>query len=262
MKKLVTLPRFYCICFLAFIFSCQKPTSDGMVAPSEISRAEYNKNLVDESIAGLYEVRDGILHFKDTKAFDRVFTEMKDLDGKQRSTFWQDVQFKSYADQFADLREGLSNAKSKSEYDQLMAQNKDIVSVEGDGQIRPKSGDKLINHLINRQELVYIGKILYQFGKDNQKIAYDGNIATIKQQQNSKSLQIFETRPRSPKNARTCFQFYTQKEEGGNRRATAYTEISNGYIFQNNSVGGRLLQGEMEYSGYGLSRKEKFLGLG
>lgn len=232
MKKLLTLPRFYALCLLTLVFSCQKPVSDGVVAPSGFDRAEYNKNLVDESIAGLYEVRDGVLHFKDSKTFDKVFDQMKALDGKQRQAFWKDVQFKSYADLFLDLRESLSNAESKSEYDQLMVQNKDIVSVEGDEQVRPRAGDKLMNHFINRQELVYIGKILYQFGKENQKIAYDGNIVTIKQQQNSKSLQIFDTQLKSPKNARTCSRFDTQREEGGDRRARAYTSVAINWVPQ------------------------------
>lgn len=237
MKKFFNFGRFVSLFALACIISCQKPTSDGVPVPSENNHAEYAKNLVDESVVGLYVVREGILHFRDSKAFDEVSEKMKSMKGEERQRFWKEVAFSSYADEFTNLSEKLADSKSKPEYDEILSQNQDIIEMQMDGAVRPKAGDKLMNHFINRQELVYIGKMLYQFGKTQQKIAFDGSLSTIKQTQKSKSLDILSTKPVTLKNARLCTYFFKQKEEGGDRRAGVWTDVYSSWIAASNSGG-------------------------
>jgi hypothetical protein len=206
-----------------------------LLSPSQQGHQEYVKNLVDDSITGLYTVKEGTLHFRDLKSYQEVFKKLESAKSQERYKFWEEVNFSSYADDYSSLLIQLSEAKSKEEYNELISQNQDILNLEADGSPSPKAGERFINHFTNRQGLLYIGKVLYKFDKNYQKIAFDGNPTTIKENKNGNALTIFDITASSVKNAKpaaTCNSFYKQVTNGdNNRRATVFSEITNGYYW-------------------------------
>lgn len=165
------------------------------------------------------------MHFRDLKAFDETVAKFKAFSEEEKAIFGSTGGFSSYANEFTKTLVKLNNAKDKSEYDKIVSQNQDILEANQDGMLIPKVGDRSMNDFVNRKGLIYIGKVLYKFGKTEQRIAFDGNASTLDNEEESKQLLIMKL-PTSVKNARRCFEFYTRREQNGNRRATAYTSVS------------------------------------
>lgn len=224
---------------LAWVTSCQKTDLETPAKPSgsEFDRAEYSKNIIDESISGSYLVRNGVMHFRDLKAFDETVAKFKAFSDAEKALFINGGGFSSYSNEFMKTLVKLNNAKDKAEYDKIVSQNQDILEVNQDGVLRPKVGDRSTNDFVNREGLVYIGKVLYKFGKTEQRIAFDGNASTLKNEEESKQLMITKF-PTNVKNARSCLGFYAQREQNGNRRATASTNVWTMYFFTGYSGGG------------------------
>jgi len=189
-----------------------------------------DKILVDNSISESFEVREGVLHFKDLKAFEATWDKVRALKENERVVFFEKYGIKTYANEYQSVLRKLADAESKTDYDNILANNVDVVKVDESGTSLPTITNSFINHFINRKGLVYIGKILYQFGQKHQKIAFDGKLSTINETQNSQQLLILNNHS-SVSNARigSCTYFQTSKTEGGNRRATAST-ITNSVI--------------------------------
>lgn len=217
---------------IACFTSCQKTDLEAPAKPSgsEFDRAEYNKNIVDESISGSYSIKNGVMHFRDLKSFDETVAKFKAFSDAQKSLFINDAGFSSYSNEFAKILAKLDNAKDKAEYDKIVSQNQNILEIDWDGVPRPKIGDQLMNDFINREGLVYIGKVLYMFGKTEQRIAFDGEVSTLKNEGESKQLMILKFRT-SVKNARACFDFYGQRTQTGDRRATVTTGVATQILY-------------------------------
>lgn len=229
MKKFFNYRHIYLLGILLYITSCQKPEDlKNEITPTVQNRAEYDKNLVDESISGLYDVRQGILHFKNLESFQKTWDAIQSATIEERSLFWEKDNFQSYAKQYSEVVQKLSAATNKSDYDSIYAENQDIVKTGENGRLKPQAGDFFINHFINRQGLVYIGKMLYSFGENQQKIAFDGSLTTIKGNQNSKQLMLLNNTVSSVNNAKlaSCTYFNTSVTQNGDRKATASTQTN------------------------------------
>lgn len=232
MKNLFNYHLFSLLVIFLYITSCQKSNdSKSEVDPVIESHAEYDKNLVDASITRLYEAKGGILHFKNLAAFQETWDKIQETKAEERLLFWKNHEFSSYANEYSAVLQRLSMAKSKVEYDAIYADNRDIIKIDKDDQQRPKIGDSFINYFVNRQGFVYIGKMLYSFGENQQKIAFDGKLSTIQESKNSKELVVLKNLFSIP-NAKlsSCTYFWESQTEGGNRRATASTS-TNSYAF-------------------------------
>jgi hypothetical protein len=166
MRKIFKLHTFVLFCALAWVTSCQKADIETFSTSTEVTydRSEYEKNLVDRSITDAYVVRSGILHFSDYKAFSEIQEKFRTLNETEKQKLFADQGFSSYSNEFAMASEKISNAASKEEYNRMLSNNKDIVEIEADGSLRPKAGSSFVNDFTNRQGLLYIGKVLYQFG--------------------------------------------------------------------------------------------------
>lgn len=234
MKKMFKIRIFAVFCALAWATSCQKTDVETPIGPSELKydRAEYEKNLVDASITDPYAVINGVLHFRDFNVFSETQERFQTLSELEKRRVFSEIGFSSYSHEFALVTERISEATSKEEYDRILSSNQDILEIATTGAIRPKAGEQSINDFMNRGGQLYIGKILYQFGKEYQKVAFDGMVSTLKGERDSRQLLISKTHfQANARSATSCQSLYTSREQNGDRRATAYTSVTpNWYI--------------------------------
>lgn len=229
MKKSIKNSVALVLSVLYFLSSCQKNNElSHNISPQEYNRAEYSKNLVDDSINGEFEVKEGILHFRNIEAFQEVWNKYMSSNSEERKSFWGNGNFSSYASQYEFVIKQLAEATDKVNYDALCSENKHLIKVTEEGNIIPLLGDSFINNFINSEGLLYIGKMIYRFDNKQQKIAFDGKKTSLQNMQESKELAIFQQNSANIPNAKmaSCTYFNTSKEEGGNRKATVSTETT------------------------------------
>ncbi len=261
MKNLSKFRIMAALLTLAWVTSCQKTDLETPAKPSrsDFDRAEYSKNIIDESVSGPYSVKNGVMHFRDLKSFDETVAKFKTLSDTEKALFVNDGGFSSYSNEFTKILVKLNNAQDKSEYEKIVSQNKDILEVNQDGMLRPRIGDRSMNDFVNREGIIYIGKVLYMFGKTEQRIAFDGEVTTLKNAEESKQLMILKL-PTNVKNARNCFGFYAQREQNGNRRATASTGVATESYFNGYSGGGPTYIVQFKLRVLGYPEKKNFWG--
>ncbi|MFN4145181.1 MAG: hypothetical protein ACK4GN_05100 [Runella sp.] len=238
------------------IISCQKNEMSYLLPLENKSKSQFLQNLEDSSIKGDFEVHQGILHFKNLDSFKKVWNNLELLKSEERVKYWHTHQFKNVSFEFFEMMKKLGEANTKSQFDSLISTNKDIVRVDFQNNVVPVFGGQFINEFLNRDGLVYIGKLLYQFRANDQKIAFDGQLATIQGEKSTDKLLIIQNANSNSKNAKTmweCTYFYTQKEEGGNRRATVSTQTSSAHFWIGTNQNGQdvyLLRWGVRVKGY------------
>ncbi|MBU1820524.1 MAG: hypothetical protein KKG00_03290, partial [Bacteroidetes bacterium] len=178
MKKLFKLRVWLILLAWGSILSCQKSEMESTLLKSDsmIDRGEYARNLVDETIQGSYVVRNGILHFRDFESFDKISEQFKNMNIHDRTNFFSNYGFSSYTNEVRMTQKKLDEAEDETTFNKILLDNQDILDVLDDKTIIPKAGDTFMNDFANREGYLFIGNILYQFGKNFQKIAFDGDV--------------------------------------------------------------------------------------
>lgn len=219
---------FAAFCALTLATSCQKTDVETPIGPSELKydRTEYEKNLIDASITGSYTVINGVLHFRNFNAFSETQERFQTLSELEKRRIFSEIGFSSYSNEFALVSERINNVTSKEEYDKILSNNQDIIEIGADGSLRSKVERSFVHDFTNRKGLVYIGKVLYQFNKEYQKIAFDGEASGFNSDVESEQLLVIKRKVVSIRNARNCLNFYKAVEQNGDRRATASTSVT------------------------------------
>ncbi|WP_128544671.1 hypothetical protein [Larkinella soli] len=158
------------------------------VTPSEVTSADdrarkdyetkWGKNRSDESIKGAFEVRQGMLHFRDGDAFVRTLDSMAKLSVADRIRFAEKAGFESLLMKFQDFNARIGEAarkKDKKRYDDLVKEFGGMVSTDAEAGFRYSNSDLRIAALLNEENLVYVGKMLYYFDDEEQRIILDGD---------------------------------------------------------------------------------------
>lgn len=173
---------------ILLVVSCQLPSdsissvspanqdNDNKIVNSKISsevKSAIQENLVDLSLKSDYEVKRGILHFKDLDTYLKVRNSLRKLSISDR------IQ-KTNLSGFTSLLSLYQEYIDKFEKDQDIESYRDIIGkVSNDKKQQFLNSDFVVSALVNRAGLVYIGKILYQFSDKQQEIIIDGDISKL-----------------------------------------------------------------------------------
>jgi hypothetical protein len=174
-------------------------------------KQKYAVNAVDESIKGDFELRNGVLHFKNFETFKKVRDSFINLHMPERAAFAEKQGFESRISVTYDVLEQLRETKSKEDYDNLIKSYSDIIAFDEISQsVISRISDDCIASILNKDGLVFIGKILYKFTDGLEFIVFDGDksrLSNIKNARVGESLEmsIINTKTvQSNKNARIC----------------------------------------------------------
>lgn len=149
--------------------------STDLAASSQFVKSS-RENQVDQSIQKEYEVRNGVIHFKDLDTYLKTKSLLKQLSASERIKKVKISGFtsllESYQKYFEEVEKDSLHLKSGA----LSKEYQDIVSiVDKDGKQEFLNSELVESALLNRNGLVYIGKILYRFTDKRQDIVADGD---------------------------------------------------------------------------------------
>lgn len=166
------------------IYSCKSEVDVNRVTDSsqqndDISSVDKEReivqNLVDNNISNSYEAKNGILHFKDLSSFRSVMNSLNNLPIQKRIAKTDIPGFKSLLSCYDDY---LKEFKDETKKPNLESYN-DIISLSVEKKQKYIYTDFVKSALLNRQGLVYIGKILYKFTDDQQQVVVDGDLKKL-----------------------------------------------------------------------------------
>jgi hypothetical protein len=183
--------------------------SDNYQAFENERRQKFATNAVDESIKGDFELREGILHFKNVATYIKLRDSFIDKNMSERAAFAEKNGFESRLSVTFKALEKIRNTKSKEEYKSLIAQNIDFVAYDEVTQLAvSRIGDDCAASILNKDGLVYMGKVLYKFANGKEYIIFDGDMNKLSSLKNSRvgeSLEVAEiSTNQSNKNAKIC----------------------------------------------------------
>jgi hypothetical protein len=184
-------------------------TSGNSEAFENERKQKFSANAVDESIKGDFELKDGVLHFKNVASFIKLKDSFIDLQMSERAEFAKKQGFQSRLSVTFEALEKVRNSKSKEEYENLIASNIDFIAYDEKSQLAvSRISDDCSASILNKDGLVYIGKILYKFTDGAEYIVFDGNknrLASLKNGRIGESLEVASISTRqSNKNAKIC----------------------------------------------------------
>lgn len=233
------LTKLLCISSLVILVgSCNK--GDQEIGSSQSSaridafqQPKDRKANSDETVSGDYERRGDMLFFKSVDAYLALQNKMKSMTTEEQIGLTQKLGFTSLADVYRNALTLIDRTQDKSEYDQILNQNRDIMVVK-DGIITP-TFNPVHATLLNRESMVSIGKAIHRFALDATIIAVDGDVAKVREAAKTlktsyKSVKIFSYNNQgsgSGRRAASCSGFdQTRQSPAGNRRVHVFSQIS------------------------------------
>lgn len=221
----------------AFLISdaCQKSdelaTTQKPVSILEMADSELNN---DKTVSGDYQVRDGMLYFKNAKTFVQLEQKLNKLSPEKRIEFTRLLGFTSVADTKATADQQLEAAQTKEQFQQIVTKYQDILQLKGDHiEGNYKEGQA---YLINRKGMVSIGGAIHVFTKEAQVITGSRIEEAEQAIKNPKASTLkavgFQTLGGSPnaKLSASCSSIDRTAESTGNRRAQIRTYIDVEYF--------------------------------
>jgi hypothetical protein len=206
-----------------YLSSCQK---DGLTETSTKTVASVTelKNV---------QVENGMLYFKTGKDFrDAIDLLVKTNTAEGREKLTSVPGFKSQNMLHQEFSEALDKAKTETDVQQILNQNKDIFT-EQNGGYYPKVFDKLMTYLINREGLLKVGKALYKFTDWGNIVSRDGNIEDIQHYeltgQISTHLKVFKQKATIASRA-LCTNFVSAEKQNAEQNRSIEITTSVGFI--------------------------------
>lgn len=141
-------------------------------SPSQVKSIIEN-NLIDKSLESDYEVRQGVLHFRDLDTYLKVRNELRKLSTPDRIKKTGVGNFISLLSLYQEFIDKTNKNESTESYRDIVVQVKKENSNES--KLELLNTDLTVAALINRDGLVYIGKILYQFTDKYEEYVLDGD---------------------------------------------------------------------------------------
>lgn len=204
--------------------------SEARLAKSKSVASKQSDRLKDLTVKGECEVRDGILHFRDVPSYFQVKDRLQKLPPAERVAYTRKVGFTSQLDLVHQLASQLEQAPSQEVFNQILQPASDLFTLE-DNEIRPLFAYQHA-HLLNRQGIVYIGKVLYRFTSDVEIVVTDGDIEKARQAINrnykNQSVRKFFINGNMSVNGRvasSCQSFYDILTNPSNRRGKVETKF-------------------------------------
>lgn len=203
MKFLLKMVAVVC-CTMAFD-ACQRPNeiSQGqLTSPITVGTNAMSSGKVipasDISVKGDYEVRNGLLYFKDATAFLALDSSIRALRSDEKIEFTNKLGFKSLLSIQTVLYQAVSQARTQVEYDALLQENKDIVRSDGEHII--SLFDEISAPLLNREGMVSIGGKVHCYAKEKTIVSnnLDDAKASYKANKQLKETTMFLTKKSAP----------------------------------------------------------------
>lgn len=173
--------------FYGFVFSCGEkarnlePQSNSMPVSQPNARYGDSSLLVDETIIDDYEVRKGIIHFKDLSTYNELMKNnqlfLSDLKRKK-------VDFVSFRDKAVEAIQKAEAANNIEERIKIISENEILIYQRGNAVYETMPG--FIAHLINPDGFVVIGKVYYRHTPDFQYIIFGNNDKWLEDAKNGK----------------------------------------------------------------------------
>ncbi|RRB06312.1 hypothetical protein [Larkinella rosea] len=184
---------------------------------------KQSDQLKDLTVKGDYEVRNGILHFKDVNSYHSTEDYLEKLSTEQRVIFSRQIGFTSLLDVDNRANALFEQAKNQDEFVKLLRDYQDLYQLENE-MVKPNFN---LQHasVLNRQGMVYIGKVLYRFTKDEEIIVFDGDINKALQANTNKYVKKVSLSGNSNPNGRpmaSCSRFY-HENASSDRKGTCET---------------------------------------
>lgn len=132
----------------ALFGSCEK--DGGIVA----SNTEKNAQIETLSIQGVKSI-NGTLYFASSDAYFAATESLANASSEQRKTWEESLGFKSLNRSVNEVYKGLSESESDADYDQIISENSDIVSVE-DGLVKRNVPSLSYALAANRSGVFYV----------------------------------------------------------------------------------------------------------
>lgn len=170
-----------CLCSLLgsnILSSCQREVESIEAAHERQDERAARLNAVDSSIIGSFEVRDGILHFKDLASYLAELENIKKIPLPERYLTFKAPGFKSLLSSYQELFDLLNSVKEREESVKIIEKFNSIASQTKDGIVLLNS-DHVSSALLDERGLIYIGKILHRFTDKGQTIVLDGDIKKL-----------------------------------------------------------------------------------
>ena len=139
---------------------------------------------VDESVKGDYEVRAGMLYFKDLETYLTLRDKLNKMQTDEQIAFAKNLGFTSALKRYSEILIDLDKIRDKQQYDKALTDNKITLSLQ-DEEIRPVF-NPVHAALMNQENMVSIGKVIHCFMADATVMVIDGDV--IKARQATQSL--------------------------------------------------------------------------
>lgn len=234
---------------LLAVGSCHDPNRD-VLNSSRSARVAANqqpadrKPNVDESVKGDYEVRAGMLYFKDVETYLSLEDKVSKMQTDEQIAFAQKIGFTSALKRYSEILVNLDKIRDKQQYDKALTDNKTILSIQN-GEIRPLF-NPVHAALTNQENMVSIGKVIHCFMADATVMVIDGDI--IKARQATKSLTsidesvvVFKNNNKSSaggRRAASCSRFdQTRENSDGNRQVRVTSGLGTDYFLKSTPPG-------------------------
>ena len=138
------------------------------------------RELEDPTLQTDVEVRDGILHFKNLIVFLTLESKLRAaLNDDQKKSLLNAPGFESLSQAVNKALGVLGDSTKSASVDEVLANNSDILKKRNG--ILVLKGSRLHSDLINREGLMYIGKVLYRFTDSKVIIVSDGDLTKARQ---------------------------------------------------------------------------------
>lgn len=253
---------------ILWLASCQHPDEGLNSADATARRASPPVEITsDPSVKSDYEVRDGILYFKDINSFTLLDRKLRDVSQKERIEFTNQIGFKSLLQYQSETYEKLGGIDNKDQYEKIVLENKDIFTIENN-ELTP-TFDQVSATLLNREGMVSIGGTIHCFAKDRTIVGQTLDkvrqaYSTGKKPDETVSiLQVIQPETGSKPGAKmsaSCAYFDQTATSNGNREARI--RVSNNYRDLVASYTYGIYYYNREYYTYvlGVPRKKNFFG--
>jgi hypothetical protein len=174
----------------------------------ENERLKYARNAIDESIKNDFELRAGILHFKNQESYLKVKNSFVKSNMDERIKFAEKLGFESLLSVTQKAIDDINDSKTKEEFELLSVKYQDFVNNDN-GIISSKVTDGYEAALTNKEGIVFIGKMIYKFTPNLEYIIFDGDktkLNFVKSGRTSESAEvyIFNKQSRKSTSSKEC----------------------------------------------------------
>ena len=217
----------------------------GSARSGEPNWTDYGR---DESVGDEPEVKDGILHFSSPESFTKAMAVLSRMSIRERVLYSKLKTFKSLLTVYSDcdslLRKAEKN-RDKLKYENILNNYSPYVKIGADSSLEYNFKDLVKASIVNQDGYVYIGKMLYYFSNNEQKIVFDGDKNKINNK-SSDAVVSFKVQPQTLFEDASCPNGFSKTLMGDGRLGdirdkldvTVTKDLVYNSLFQNYSVFG------------------------